>query len=48
MHNKKTYLLFFYILRSKTSTVSVFCIDNNGIILTIFFTFVNSFLISLI
>jgi len=48
MHNKKTYLLFFNILRNKISTVSVFCIDNNGIILTIFFTFVNSILIYLI
>jgi|688.fasta_scaffold136250_2 hypothetical protein len=48
MHNKKTYLLFFNILRSKISTVSLFRIDNNGIILTIFFTFVNSFLISFI
>ena len=45
MHSKKIYLLFFHILRSIIRPVSVFRIDNNVIILTIFFTFVNSFLI---
>lgn len=45
MYSKKIYLLFFHILRSIIIPVSVFCIDNNVIILTIFFTFVNIFLI---
>ena len=45
MHSKKIYLLFFHILRSIIRPVSVFSIDNNVIILTIFFTFVNGFLI---
>ena len=46
MHNNKFYLIFFHILSSTKSPVSVFCIDSNVIMLTIFFTFVNSFLIS--
>ena len=46
MHSKKIYLLFFHILRSIIMPVSVFRIDYNVIILTIFFTFVNGFLIS--
>jgi hypothetical protein len=45
MHSKKIYLLFFHILRSIIRPVSVFRIDNNVIILTIFFTFVNGLLI---
>ena len=45
MHSNKIYLLFFHILRSIIRPVSVFSIDNNVIILTIFFTFVNGFLI---
>ena len=45
MHSKKIYLLFFHILRTIIRPVSVFRIDNNVIILTIFFTFVNGFLI---
>jgi hypothetical protein len=46
MHNNKIYLLFFHILRSTIRPVSLFRIDNNVIIFAIFFTFVNSFLIS--
>jgi hypothetical protein len=45
MHSKKIYLVLFHVLRSINRTVSVFCIDNNVIILTVFFTFVKGILI---